>query len=154
LVEDRIATTDVPVVLVSAPAGYGKTTLLALWRARDERPFVWVSLEAADNDPVALIRSVVSALDPVLDLDGAVAEAFAAPQPALEDFVLPAVVDACAAAAGGLVLVLDDVHAVTDARSLAAVGYLGSGCLWVVSSRSRPGSSPRCRWRAGARTAG
>jgi len=44
LVDRLLSMTDVPVVLLSAPAGYGKTTLLALWRHRDERPFAWVSL--------------------------------------------------------------------------------------------------------------
>ena len=40
--------THIPVVLLSAPAGYGKTTLLALWAERDERPFAWVTLEAGE----------------------------------------------------------------------------------------------------------
>jgi LuxR family maltose regulon positive regulatory protein len=154
LVEELLAATDVPVVLVSAPAGYGKTTLLALWRARDERPFAWVSLEAADNDPVVLVRSVVSALEPVLELDDALAEVLAAPEPPLEDFVLPSVVDACAGVAGGVVLVLDDVHAVTDAGSLAAVGYLSkrlpTGCQLALATRVEP-PLPLASWRAHGR---
>jgi LuxR family maltose regulon positive regulatory protein len=41
LVDGLVSATHAPVVLVSAPAGYGKTTLLALWREADERPFAW-----------------------------------------------------------------------------------------------------------------
>jgi LuxR family maltose regulon positive regulatory protein len=63
-----------PVVLISAPAGYGKTTLLSLWRESDERPFAWVSLEPGDNDPVSLVASVLAALDPILDLEPEIAE--------------------------------------------------------------------------------
>src|SRR4051794_38108648 len=39
-----------PLILVTAPPGYGKTTLLAQWAAADGRPFVWVTLDATDND--------------------------------------------------------------------------------------------------------
>jgi hypothetical protein len=45
-----------------------KTSLLAWPRARDERPFAWVSLDAGDNDPVALVAAVLAALDQVLGL--------------------------------------------------------------------------------------
>jgi LuxR family maltose regulon positive regulatory protein len=80
------------VVLVSAPAGYGKTTLLALWREFDERPFGWVTLDSADNDPVVLVASVLAALDPILHLDPDIRNALTGPEPPLEEFVLPALV--------------------------------------------------------------
>ena len=49
-------------VVVLAPAGYGKTTMLAQWAARDGRPFAWVSIDGDDNDPVVLTSSVAAAL--------------------------------------------------------------------------------------------
>jgi LuxR family maltose regulon positive regulatory protein len=104
LVDGLVAATHAPVVLVSAPAGYGKTTLLALWRERDERPFAWVSLDAADNDPVALVASLVAALAPILNLDTAIGESLNARVPPLEEVVLPSLVDACAASGQPLVL--------------------------------------------------
>jgi LuxR family maltose regulon positive regulatory protein len=53
----------VPTVTVVAPAGYGKTTLLALWAAADDRPFAWLSLDAHDNDPIILLTHLAVALD-------------------------------------------------------------------------------------------
>jgi LuxR family maltose regulon positive regulatory protein len=48
--------------LVSAPAGYGKTTLLSQWVERQKVPFAWLSLEEGDNDPEEFLQALVSAL--------------------------------------------------------------------------------------------
>jgi LuxR family maltose regulon positive regulatory protein len=53
----------VPTVAVVAPAGYGKTTLLALWAQADDRPFAWLSLDPHDNDPIVLLTHLAVALD-------------------------------------------------------------------------------------------
>ena len=50
-------------VLVCAPAGYGKTAALADWAGRSEHPAGWLSLDAADNDPARFWRHAVAALD-------------------------------------------------------------------------------------------
>src|ERR1700728_5142065 len=50
-------------VLVCAPAGFGKTALLADWLSSGGRPVAWLSLDAGDNDPVRVWRHVVAALD-------------------------------------------------------------------------------------------
>jgi hypothetical protein len=92
LLDGLVSASHAPVVLVSAPAGYGKTTLLALWRERDQRPFAWVSLDAADNDPVAFVASLVAALDQVLDLDTAIGDSLNVRVPPLEEVVLPSLV--------------------------------------------------------------
>ena len=148
--------TDVPVVLLSAPAGYGKTTLLALWRHRDERPFAWVSLEAADNDPVALIAAVIAALDPILELDPALSDHLSGPKPPTEDVVLPSLVDACAAGELTFVLVLDDLHFVTERSCHKAIGYLAErlppGCRVALGTRTDP-RLPLGSWRAHGRLA-
>ena len=66
---------DVPVALLIAPAGYGKTTLLSEWATRDDRPFAWVTLDAADNDPTTLLSSIALALDAVEPIGWEVFEA-------------------------------------------------------------------------------
>jgi LuxR family maltose regulon positive regulatory protein len=142
LIDGLLAVPEAPIVLVSAPAGYGKTTLLALWRAREERPFAWVSLDAADNDPVTLLAAMLEALGSVLELDSGLGDALTVPDPPLEDVVLPALVDACLEAQRPFVLVLDDLHLVTDSRCQAAIGYLGErlppGCQLALATRTEP----------------
>jgi LuxR family transcriptional regulator, maltose regulon positive regulatory protein len=142
LVDKLISVPDVPVVLVSAPAGYGKTTLLTLWQQRDGRPFAWVSLDRADNDPVTFVASVLAAVDPIVHLGGSTAGTLNVPAPPLDDVVLPALVDACAQTGQPFVLVLDDVHLVTEARCHKIIDYLSQrlpvGCQLSIATRSDP----------------
>ena len=63
LVRILLQSTDVPLVLLRAPAGYGKTTLLCQWSERDERPFVWLCPEpAADRFPLDDATAVLAGL--------------------------------------------------------------------------------------------
>ena len=50
-------------VLVCAPAGFGKTALLADWARQGRRPVAWLSLDQGDNDPARFWRHVIAALD-------------------------------------------------------------------------------------------
>src|SRR6478752_7479691 len=61
LLEERAGST--PIVFVHAGPGWGKTTLLAEWASRSQRPFAWVSVDERDNDPIVLLTYVASALD-------------------------------------------------------------------------------------------
>src|SRR5512132_2947950 len=54
-----------PLVLVIAPAGYAKTSVLAEWADQDDRPFAWVSLDSRDNDATRLLNRLVEAVDGV-----------------------------------------------------------------------------------------
>lgn len=54
-----------PIVVVTAPAGYGKSTLLAEWAATEDRQVLWVSLDRFDDDPVSLIRAIAAACAPL-----------------------------------------------------------------------------------------
>ncbi|MCB0130308.1 MAG: hypothetical protein KDD78_05655, partial [Caldilineaceae bacterium] len=51
--------------LLTAPAGFGKTTLAASWLSQQECPVAWVSLDESDNDPIRFFSYVISALDGV-----------------------------------------------------------------------------------------
>jgi LuxR family maltose regulon positive regulatory protein len=64
-----VRSTDVPFVVLTAPAGYGKTMLLAEWAAVDARPFAWITVDDADNDPLQLIAGIASALERFPDLE-------------------------------------------------------------------------------------
>ena len=66
-------------VAITAPAGYGKTTLLAEWAERDRRPFAWVSVDEADGDPVVFLGHVAVALDRIEPIEPRVLESIASP---------------------------------------------------------------------------
>ena len=50
-------------IVVAAPAGYGKSTFLRQWAEREERPVAWVSLEATDDDESVVVDYIASALE-------------------------------------------------------------------------------------------
>ena len=104
-------------ILVDAPAGFGKTTLVAQWRAgaTPERRFAWVSLDRADNDPARLWRHVVEALQRASpELATARFGQLRGPAQDLIHTLLPLLVNELAAVAAPVVLVLDDYHLIKE----------------------------------------
>ncbi len=105
-------------VLVDAPAGFGKTTLVAQWRASaaEHRPFGWVSLDPADNDPGRLWWHVVCAVQRACPGSGAedVLNTLQVQVPEFTVTVLPSLVNVLAALTTPVVLVLDDYHVITE----------------------------------------
>jgi ATP/maltotriose-dependent transcriptional regulator MalT len=112
--------------LVAAPPGFGKTTLLAEWNAsaEEERPFAWLSLDEADNDPVRFWGGVIEALRTVEPAIGASALAtLRATNVGLVDVVVPLLVNDLAGLDLRLVLVLDDYHLIAERRIHESVGH-------------------------------
>src|SRR5437763_1687844 len=114
-----------PLTLVVAPAGWGKSTLVADWLACDAVTAGWVSLDSGDNDPKRFWRYLLLAADQAGSAAGAVAlqRLDAAGSDVLRD-VLPAFVNELASAEAPLVLVLDDYHLLTSGRVHATVATL------------------------------
>jgi LuxR family maltose regulon positive regulatory protein len=140
-------------VLVCAPAGFGKTALLADWVRSSGRPAAWLSLDAGDNDPVRFWRHVVAALDRARPGIGErVAPLFGPPVSSFEGLVTALINELASQSGGnGIVLVLDDYHLV-DARQVHAslsflVEHLPPGLHLVLASRSDP-PLPLARLRA------
>src|SRR5918998_6399637 len=103
--------------LVSAPAGFGKTTLLSEWLAGCGRPAAWLSLDEGDNDPTRFLAYLVAALQTIAASVGeGVLGALQSPQPPTES-TLTALLNDMNAIPDGLVLVLDDYH-VIDAKPI------------------------------------
>ena len=129
-------------VSLSAGPGWGKTTLLAQWRARSRRPFAWVAIDGDDNDPIVLLKYVAAALDRVSQLDASVFDALATPGASIEGTVVPRVGAAFATMHDAAVLVLDDLHLLDNPRCVAAVAELArhvpEGSQLVLSARGRP----------------
>ncbi|WP_280829248.1 AAA family ATPase [Mycobacterium sp. OTB74] len=110
-------------VAVTAPAGYGKTTAVALWDDADGRPFAWMRLDHLDNDPAHLLLHLVTALGQVASVDAAVIRYLRGAGRAVDTQLVPAVVGALEAA-GPVVLVLDDIHELTHDAAVETLRVL------------------------------
>jgi LuxR family transcriptional regulator, maltose regulon positive regulatory protein len=115
---------EVPTVAVVAPAGYGKTTLLALWAAADDRPFAWLSVDPHDNDPIVLLTHLAVALDRISPLPDGVFDALRTIGVSVPGTVVPRLGSALAGFPREVVVVLDDVHHLTGGPSLDALTTL------------------------------
>lgn len=111
-------------MLVSAPAGAGKSTLVADWLATRGERTAWLQLDRFDSDPARFWASVVAALDRVVHgLDEAVGSATS--QAALDpSTVVARIVNAITADDRGLVLVLDDLHLVDESAVFDGLEHL------------------------------
>jgi LuxR family maltose regulon positive regulatory protein len=75
----RMCASTLPFATVVAPAGYGKTTLLAKWAEADPRPFAWVALDGRDDDALVFLRYIAAAIHGVQPLPAEVFEALSGP---------------------------------------------------------------------------
>ncbi len=123
-----LAGTTARLVLVAAPAGSGKTTLVAQWcsSAGEGRRFAWVSLDRCDDDPGGLWWHVVSALQracPEIDGD-AILSALRAPAQDMAGSVLPILLNELSALAAPVALVLDDYHEIKNGSCHDQMAFL------------------------------
>ena len=148
------AARSVPTVAVVAPAGYGKTTLLALWAQEDDRPFAWLSLDAHDNDPIVLLTHLAVALDRISPLSPQTFDALRSPGVSVPATLVPRLGTSLSQLPNPVVLVLDDVHHLRDGTSLdalvALVGHARGTTQIALAGRGMP--VPLARQRAQART--
>jgi LuxR family transcriptional regulator, maltose regulon positive regulatory protein len=143
--------------LVSAPPGFGKTTLVADWVYSDPFPtvnaqFCWLSLDEGDNDPVRFFSYVIAALQTVLPKLGAAAVALLQTlPPPTPEAVLTIVINELTDIPHSIILVLDDYHVITTPAIHTAVTFLvdhmPSTFHLVIASRADP-LLPLARWRA------
>ncbi|MDH6197084.1 LuxR family maltose regulon positive regulatory protein [Mycobacterium frederiksbergense] len=113
-------------VVVTAPAGYGKSTAVALWEEQEsqensaQRPFAWVRLDNLDNDPAHLLLHLATAIDQASPIDPAVLHYLRGAGRTAEAQLVPALVQALDGC-GPIVLVLDDVHELSSADAVDAL---------------------------------
>ena len=97
--------------LISAPAGFGKTTLVSEWVAGCERPVAWLSLDEGDNDPTRFLTYLVAALQTIASNIGeGVLAVLQSPQPPPTEAILTALLNEITTIPDHFVLVLDDYH--------------------------------------------
>jgi LuxR family transcriptional regulator, maltose regulon positive regulatory protein len=144
------AAREVPTVTVVAPAGYGKTTLLALWAEADDRPFVWLSLDPHDDDPIVLLTHLAVALDRISPLPAGTFDALRSVGVSIPGTVVPRLGAALARFPRPVVLVVDDVHHLQDGPALDAlvtlIGHAGGTTQIALAGRGMP--APLARQRA------
>jgi LuxR family transcriptional regulator, maltose regulon positive regulatory protein len=149
----ELAGASARLVVVVAPAGWGKTVLLSHWASTvpDSTRLAWVTLDETDDEPVRFWRYVLTAwehasdelsLTPLLAMLGGADPV---------ELAVPLLVNELAAADTRHVLVLDDYHAISDSRIHEAVEflvtYLPANASLVIASRADP-PLPLARLRA------
>jgi len=106
------------VTLISAPAGFGKTTLISEWVANGQRPAAWLSLDDGDNDPARFLAYLIAALQIIApNLGASLLAVLQAPQPPPTESILTDLLNEIITIPNDFVLVLDDYH-VIDAKSV------------------------------------
>lgn len=132
--------------LVSAPAGFGKTTLLAEWledRSGDGKPAAWVSLDESDNDPARFLTYLVGALGDVEEEIGeGILASLRSPESPPVEAVVGALVNELAGVPQEITVVLDDYHVIYSEPVHQAVSFLlehlPENAHLVVSGRTDP----------------
>ncbi len=112
-------------ILVSAPAGFGKTTLLSQWFAHSGVPVAWLSLDSEDNDPVRFLSCMIAAVQRLDQRIGRTALSLLhTPQPAPPEAVLTMLINDVASGEGEhFALVLDDYHVIEALPIHRALAY-------------------------------
>lgn len=153
--EQLAAARDTRLCVVVAPAGWGKTTLLAHWAGGpEEQPrTAWVSLDRADDESVRFWTYVATALCGIdRTIGGRALAALSAPAVDPVTVAVPLLLDDLASSSGAYVLVLDDVHVLHDARVWEGLefflSYVPATLRLVMAGRADP-ALPLARLRAG-----
>lgn len=138
--------------LISAPAGFGKSTLVSEWILSRAKKVAWLSLDENDNDPTRFLIYVISAMQTISpNLGASILDALQSPQIPPIDSILTAFLNEISAIPDDLILVLDDYH-LTDAKSVDEaltflIEHLPPRMHVVITTREDP-SLPIHRLRA------
>jgi LuxR family maltose regulon positive regulatory protein len=141
-------------VTVTAPAGYGKTSLLADWQQGEERATGWLSFRAEDDDPAAVLRLLAHACTPFASEADSVFSRIATSEDSLLGRMAPTLALALSRCERPFVLFLDDVHVLEDDRCIdaleVALDRVPDGSQVVLASRHHPARLARRRLTASA----
>jgi LuxR family maltose regulon positive regulatory protein len=140
-----------PVVAVVAPAGYGKTTVLAEWVAAADRPVAWLTLDDLDNDPAVLVSYLAAAFHRVRPVAPMIMSAIRANRERVLATAVPQLATELHRWDRPGLLVLDDLHRIGHRVSLdvltALIDHLPAGFQVAVAGRAEP-DLPLSRYRA------
>ena len=120
-----IAGLERSLILVSAPAGYGKTTLVSNWLKETQIPSAWLSLDGGDNDPIRFLQYLVASLQSIAPgIEDNLLGLLQRIQPAQFDNGINLLVNELASVSDPFVLVLDDFHVIQSEPVLKILSYL------------------------------
>jgi LuxR family maltose regulon positive regulatory protein len=140
LLDGPLAADAVPLTVLSAPVGYGKTTVLAQWLARQPGTSAWLSLDKGDNDPAVLMFNTAVALNRAAVVDADTVQALRSRSHSVGSAL--ARLSGAIRSTDRTTLVLDQVDALDDVESLGVVNelvmQLAEGCRVAVATRARP----------------
>lgn len=140
---------DRRIVGVTAPAGYGKSTLLAEWAELEDRPVGWVSLDRFDDDPAAVVGLLASAFSRIFPGDSDLIAETSGYGMSVLGRAAPRLASAFRSSPAPFVMMLDDLHllhseACHDVLSVAMSG-IRPGSQFVTASRAEQPHVPRMR---------
>ena len=138
--------------LVSAPAGYGKTTLASSWLQESTIPSAWLSLDEGDNDPLRFMQNLIAALQTIVPFQSTdLSSALQGMQPEAYQPLLDMLINAVSERAVSFGLVLDDFHLIQSQPVLDMLTFLLEhipSCMHLmILTRSDP-PFPLARMRA------
>ncbi len=138
--------------LISAPAGFGKTTLVSEWAAGCRRPVAWLSLDEGDNDPDRFLVYLIAAVQTIeAGIGAGLLSALQSPQPPPPEVILTALLNEITTISGSFILVLDDYHTIDSQPVDEALAFLVEHAPpqmhLVMATREDP-SLPLARLRA------
>jgi LuxR family transcriptional regulator, maltose regulon positive regulatory protein len=143
------------IILISAPAGFGKTSLLSEWLSEYRGLTAWISLDKSDNDPARFLKYLMAGIQLIVPGAGKTTGTLlnSAQPGALEiEPLLTSIVNELAAISEQIVIILDDYHVIENPSIHNTVNFLidslPSHIHIVISTRSDP-PLPTARWRAG-----
>ncbi|MGH1562179.1 AAA family ATPase [Mumia sp. DW29H23] len=146
---DRARDSGARAVGVTAPAGYGKSTLLAQWAATEERPVAWVSLDRFDDDPAVLLAVLASAYAQIFPERAELVTAAHGVGLSPLGRTAPRLATFLRTSPRPFVLVVDDLHELRSAASHDVLGVVVSGVpegsQLVAASRSEQPHLARLR---------
>lgn len=154
---DRLARRPRNLLLVTAPAGFGKTTLVSQWAAGTDSPVAWATVTETDSDPVMLISTLIAALEASrFSPSGLEPAGLTGDEPAFSRRVLPAFQRLIEDIEGPITVVVDDIHCLTGSPAATVLTTLveampADSCLALVG-RHRP-DLPVALWRSHGRVA-
>jgi LuxR family maltose regulon positive regulatory protein len=129
--------------LVSAPAGYGKSTLLANWVEQQQLPCAWISLDEKDNDPARLFTYLIAGLKSIrLDFDEKLLSTFQDQDTDLAESFLMPLINRISNTDDRYLLVLDDCHLIQNQAIHTAMifllDHLPRNMHLIIATRSDP----------------